>query len=206
MSIDKSKLELACIQLPVDALEPNEYAFLCEYYGVMSLVAGAMNTLEADRYTFGIYLPTLLGLQYQLRNVIEQLRNQSSRQYSIEIIDELGEMNMVSSNCLPLAYAVKRGFDNRFGDLIDPYNVKSVPLYVAMLSNPMFKLNFMCLPSISEELFTHLKEMLVNAAVIAYEDENGEQRPDDKRSDDNGNSIIGALRSGKSSDCSECVS
>lgn len=198
LSIDEDKLEHACAQLRVDPLESNEYAFLREYRDVMALVATALETLEANRYTFGIYLPTLFGLQYQLQRLIERLSCENSRSYSIKIVDEEGNIKTVSSNCLPLAHAIKRGFDNRFGELIDPYNIngKSVPLFVAMMSNPSFKLNFMCLPSISEELFKHLKEMLVSAAINAYNDENQIQT-DDNCGHLNSISIPSALQLGE---------
>lgn len=186
MSIDENKLEQACIQLRVKPLDSNEYDFLREYHYVMSLIATALNTLEANRYTFGIYLPTLLGLQYKLQLLIKHLSNKDSPIYTIKIIDDEGEVQEVGTNCLPLTYAIKRGFEKRFGDLIDPFHIKSIPLYVAMMSNPTYKLNFMCLPSISEELFDQLKGMLVNAAVIAYTDENKIQADDNDQFDNSG--------------------
>lgn len=177
LSIDEDKLEHACVQLRVDPLDGNEYAFLREYHDVMSLVASALNTLEANRYTFGIYLPTLFGLQFQLQRLINHFSSENSRSYSIDIVDDDGNIKTVSANCLSLANAIKRGFDNRFGQLIDPHNIdgKSVPLFVAMMSNPTYKLNYMCLPSISEELLKSLKEMLVSAAVDAYKDDDENQ-------------------------------
>lgn len=196
MSIGKDKLEYACLQLRVDPLDCNEYAFLCEYHNVMSLIAAALNTLESNRHTFGIYVPTLLGLQYQLQKLITHLSSEIENGYSMDIADDEENVKVAGSNCLPLAYAIKRGFDNRFGELIDPYNIngKSVPLFVAMMSNPTFKLNFMCLPLISERLLKHLKEMLVCAAVSAYKDENQTEADDNC---DILNPIPSALRLGR---------
>lgn len=178
LSIDEDKLEHACIQLRVPPLEPSESAFLIEYRDIMSLVASALYTLEANKHTFGICLPTLLGLQYQLQQLIKQLSSETSRKYSIKVINDEGEIVTVSSNCLPLVHALKHGFDNRFGDLIDPYNTngKSTPLFVAMMSDPTFKLNFMCLSSIPENLFNHLKEMLVSAALSAIKDDDDQNQ------------------------------
>lgn len=77
-----------------------------EYHSIMSLVADALNTLEANRYTFGIYLPTLLGLQYQLQQLITQLSRQSSEEYIINVTNAEGESRTVASNCLPLAVGI----------------------------------------------------------------------------------------------------
>lgn len=198
LSIDEKKLERACVELRVDPLDCNEYAFLCEYHNIMSLVAATLNTLEANRYTFGIYLPTLMGLQYKLQQMIHHLNNKNIERHNIEMdgIAEIEKEKATSSKCLPLANAIKRGFENRFGELIDAYNKKSVPLYVAMLSNPTFKLNFMCLPSISQELFKHLKEMLVCAAINAYRDDHPTQANDDGV-DQNTFSNLSALQLGR---------
>lgn len=198
LSIDEKKLERACVELRVDPLDCNEYAFLCEYHNIMSLVAATLNTLEANRYTFGIYLPTLMGLQYKLQQMIHHLNNKNIERHNIEMdgIAEIEKEKATSSKCLPLANAIKRGFENRFGELIDAYNKKSVPLYVAMLSNPTFKLNFMCLPSISQELFKHLKEMLVCAAISAYRDDHPTQANDDGV-DQNTFSNLSALQLGR---------
>lgn len=166
MSIDKDALENACLQLKIDSLDYDEYEFLREYHNIMSLVATAMQTLEANCYTFGIYIPTLLGLNYQLKKMIVHLSSKNYHDYDID--NDGGKFN-----CLPLVRAIKQGFDQRFGELIDPFSLsgKSIPLFVAMMSNPTFKLNFMCVSTISEQLLSHLKEMLVSAAIIAYNDE-----------------------------------
>lgn len=139
-----------------------------------------------------------MGLQYKLQQLIHHLSNKNIDSYNIEIdgIAETERENTMTSKCLPLANAIKRGFDNRFGELIDAYNKKSVPLYVAMLSNPTFKLNFMCLPSIPEELFKHLKEMLVCAAINAFKDDNPTQADDDGV-DQNPFSNLSALQLGR---------
>lgn len=196
LSIDEKKLERACIELRVAPLDCNEYAFLCEYHNVMSLVAATLHTLEANRYTFGIYLPTLMGLQYKLQQMINHLSNKNIDSIETYDIAETEREKTTRSKCLPLANAIKRGFDNRFRELIDAYNKKSVPLYVAMLSNPTFKLNFMCVPSIPGELFKHLKEMLVYAAINAYIDDNPTQADSDGV-DQNPSSNLPALQLGR---------
>lgn len=166
MSIDEFLLDRACTELRVDRLTNDEYAFLREYHGIMSLISGAMQTLESNRYTFGIYLPTLFGLKYKLQNLI------NAYQSVIDAMNDAdGDKKEMKYKCLPLLIAIKRGFDSRFGDLIDSNNVKSMPLYVSMMSNPTFKLNFMACTSINPHLFTHLKNMLSTAAIDAYKEE-----------------------------------
>lgn len=178
MSIDKDKLDCACERLEIDTLNSSEYSFLIEYHYVMSTVAEALLTLEANRHTFGIYLPTLLGLQFELQTLIRKLSEEDTNIYSIEAFDEDDNIVTVDSNCLPLVLAIKRGFDSRFGELIDPYNEngKSIPLFVAMMSNPTLKMNFMFGQLLSTDqlriLVDHLKKMLVTAALNAHGDNN----------------------------------
>lgn len=62
------------------------------------------------------------------------------------------------------------GFENRFGHLMDG-NGLSMPLYVAMMSNPMYKLNFMGLSKIPPNLLNALKDMLFNAVCAVYDNE-----------------------------------
>lgn len=88
-------------------------------------------------------------------------------------------------DCLPLVIALQSGLENRFGELMDPFNAngKSIPLYVAMLSNPAFKLNYMGMKKIPPNLILRLKEMLYNAAVT-IENENSNKAVSDKNVDD----------------------
>lgn len=146
MSIDRARLESACVHLKVDVFSDEEYEFLVEYHKVISLVANALKSLEADRYTFGLYLPTLIGLKLKLKALFD---------------------GNTMFHCLPLVIALQNGLESRFGELMDPFNAegKSVPLYVAMLSNPAFKLNFLGMKSVPSNLLLRLKEMLYNAAI-----------------------------------------
>lgn len=69
--------------------------------------------------------------------------------------------------CLELAKALEKAFEIRFGQLIDANNPegKSAPLYIAMITNPQFKLNYMGLKTIQPSVLHQLKEMLVSAAI-----------------------------------------
>lgn len=156
LSIDRVKLDAACNHLKLGILDDEEYSFLQQYHKLISLVDRTLKTLESDRYSFGIYLPALFGLKSKL--------------------DELIEQSGKTFECLPLAMALRDGLQNRFGDVMDPYNEngKSVPLYIAMLTNPSYKLNFMGMKSIPTKLLIHLKEMLYSAVEIQKGNSNGD--------------------------------
>lgn len=162
LSIDRVKLDAACNHLKLSVLDDEEYSFLRQYHKVISLVDRTLKTLESDRYSFGIYLPTLFGLKSKL--------------------DELAENGNEIFECLPLVMALQNGLQNRFGEVMDPYNKdgKSVPLYIAMLTNPSFKLNFMGMKVISSKLLHHLREMLYSAVEIPKENPNSNCNVSDK--------------------------
>lgn len=166
LSIDRAKLDHACYQLKIAAFTCEEYDFLCEYYSVISLVAVALKTLEANRYTFGIYLPTLFALKIKL--------------------DAMLDAN-ATIYCIPLVNAIKKGLNDRFAALMDPFDTsgRSKPLFIAMISNPEYKLNFMGMKSISSRILIQLKNMLYDAAMeirnsnsIGIEMHNGSQELD----------------------------
>lgn len=71
LAIDNTKLTRACLQLKVRPFEDEEYGFLCEYHRVMKLIAMTLKSIEADSYTFALYLPTLLGLRINLQSMID---------------------------------------------------------------------------------------------------------------------------------------
>lgn len=74
MSIDEGKLYDACILLSVPPFETSDYIFLKEYYLVMGLVAKALNMMQADKYTFGLYLPTLYALRIRLHEFLDKVK------------------------------------------------------------------------------------------------------------------------------------
>lgn len=108
-------------------------------------MAIALKTIESNSYTFGLYLPTLFGLKINLQALIDK--------------------NLVFE-CISLVHALQAGMEKRFGELMNPFasDKKSVPLFVAMLTNPRYKFNFMGLSSIPPNLFNHFKKMLFSEA------------------------------------------
>lgn len=146
LAIEKSKLSSACSTLKVSPLDDEEYRFLGEYHSVIKLVSIALKSVESDNYTFALYLPTLIGLKTKLQAMID---------------------NKTTIVCTPLVQALLRGLESRFGNLMDPFGPdgKSVPIFVAMLTNPKFKLNFLGMKKIEPRLLSRLKEMLLSEAI-----------------------------------------
>lgn len=132
-----------------------------------------MKTLEGNKHTFGLYLPTLFGL----RNVLEKYAN-------IETTETLA--------CLELAKAIKAGFETRFGQLMDVNDPegKSAPLYIAMITNPQFKMNFMGSKTIHPNVLCQLKEMLVSAAIDIQQSKSLPQLCEKPNNNDNSAAIM----------------
>lgn len=133
----------------IEPFDDDEYNFLEQYVQIINKVAIALKTLEGNKHTFGLYLPTLFGL----RNALRKCAN-------IEQTETL--------KCIELAKALEAAFERRFGQLMDVNDPegKSVPLFIAMITHPQFKLNFMGSNTIDSSVLHTLKEMLVSAAMI----------------------------------------
>lgn len=147
LSIDRRLLEQACVAMGVTPFDDDEYEFLNQYHNIINKVALALKGLEGDQNTFGAYLPTLIGL----RHVLAEHANG----------DYASEMDM----CVPLAKALKDGFERRFAYLMDVFDPKSTPLYISMIVNPEFKLNFIGTSQIDPRKLRKLKDILVDAAM-----------------------------------------
>lgn len=109
----------------------------------MKPIACALKVLEGNKYTFGIYLPVLFGLRHKL--------------------DALQKQTLME--CDALADALSDGFNKRFGHLmkLNENDSRAVPLYIAMIANPQFKMNFMSSETIPTELITKIRTILFNA-------------------------------------------
>lgn len=138
-------LEDALIELKIPIPEDDEYLFIEEYYRVLTPITIALRTLETNKYTFGLYLPILFGLR--------------------KALDELHAEKLM--HCKPLITALQSGFEQRFAKFMDIYNVNSlhVPLYLAMVSNPHFKLDFLGFERrIPSHYITNIRDMLMAEA------------------------------------------
>lgn len=144
MSIPRQMLEVACTRLNVDCFDDDEYKFLKQYHKVMSLVARALKVVESNKSTFGIYLPTLLGLRHNLNAV-----------------------KPFADMCSPLILQLESAFEARFGNIMDKYDdsAEAVPLYLAMLTDPRFKMNCLGFASIPTHVRRFIKTILLNACL-----------------------------------------
>lgn len=128
LSLDLSALAIACEALNIEKLTDQDIVFLREYKSILQPIAEAITFVEGNRNMFGALLPTLFGIRLKLR---ELYQNSDDLKY-----------------CKALLDAIRAGFDKRFSHLMklsDMYDIgdpKAVPLFVAMLSHPNFKMSF----------------------------------------------------------------
>lgn len=105
----------------------------------MRPIAEGITALEGN-ICFGAYLPHLFGIRSQLN----YLKTQKLR------------------FCTPLLNAIETGFDERLNDLMDPYHTTAIPLYLAMITNPRYKLSY--IGQLRPTILQKLKNMLLSAA------------------------------------------
>lgn len=165
MSFDKPELAALCLALNICVLNDIDYAFLNEFKCVMRPIADGLTALEGN-ICFGAYLPHLFGISSQLN----RLKTQNLR------------------FCKSLLSAIDIGFNERFRDLMDPYHISSVPLYLAMMTNPKYKMSF--IGTLRPTLLQKLKNMLLSAAEEIAEDEKPMEEIDQAATLDNEDQTI----------------
>ena len=165
LSIDRDKLSAACRQLKIVPLDNDDMEFLLEYHSVIRPIAHALKILEGN-VEFGAYVPILIGLRLKL-----------------------GEMSDMQEHfhCGPLLKAVSDGFENRFGKLLDIYAVDSkwIPLYLAMLTNPKYKMNFLGKKTIPAHVSEKMRCILYNAGKNILEMEKTTANENDHAASEN---------------------
>lgn len=124
--LDRAAFATACEALNIQKLCDQDYAFLTEYVTVIKPIAEAITYVESSVNTFGCYLPMLFSVKQKLINLRQK-----------ELV-----------YCSPLLTAVRDGFDKRFehlmhlGDIFEDGSPKAVPLFLAMITNPDYRLAF----------------------------------------------------------------
>lgn len=138
----------------------DEHQFLLEYYEILTPVVCALKTLSANKFSFGLYLPVLVGLN----RVLNDMKNKDFM------------------HGMPLVIAFESGFQKRFFEFMDIFDEygRSVPLYIAMAANPQFKLNYLGFQRISSHTSTRIFDMLLNAGkeIVSEERERNLNRTD----------------------------
>lgn len=144
LSFDRPQLAALCLAMNICVLDDCDYLFLKEFKMAMRPIADGLTALEGV-ICFGAYLPHLFGIQSQLNNL-------KTKKFRF---------------CTPLLNAIYDGFIERFKDVMDPYNIKPVPLYLSTITNPNYKMNYI------GDLRPTILTILTAAEEIVKEDEKG---------------------------------
>ena len=160
LKIPLDTLNYACEQMRIDTLSEQEREFLFEYHEILTPIVSALKTLSANKYSFGLYLPVLIGLRQKL-----SAAKSKDNVYG-----------------MPLVVAVETGFNRRFSEFLNLFDehARSTPLYIAMASNPQFKLNFLGFKQIPHGTSNAIFDLLLNAGkeILAAERERDKNRTD----------------------------
>lgn len=166
LSLDLPALATACLALGIEQLCDQDIIFLREYKRVLQPIAEAITFVEGNTNTFGVYLPTLFGIRTRLR----ELHNEDDFMY-----------------CQPLLEAIRNGFSKRFAHLMtisDMYgepDARAVPLFLAMLTNPCFKMSFIPTYWFDEHPYgmQNIQNLILNALKKLVDDERKKRTTDE---------------------------
>lgn len=126
------------VALGIGAFTNIQLEFLKEFELILRPIMKAIKYVQG-KYYFGSYLPMLFGLQ-------NELNSEKTLKF-----------------CKPLVIALRSGFEKRFGNVMNPENPESVPLFVAMITNPRYKLNYVPQNLLTRNIL-RLKRMVLSAA------------------------------------------
>lgn len=154
----------ACVCLSISKLDDDDYIFLKEYCSIFEPIADTLKYVQKNNNPFGSYLPALFGLRYKL--------------------NQLTQANL--EFCSPLASVIYDGFVERFSDMMNINSVtgKSMPLFLGMFTNPMFKMSYMDKNMTNPMMFHKVQSILLSAGeeemrndnlLTANEQENAER-------------------------------
>ncbi|XP_055306361.1 uncharacterized protein LOC129570688 [Sitodiplosis mosellana] len=166
VQIDASKLDALFFKLHIAVFTESERQFLGEYLNVLQPIAHGLTRLEGNIF-FAYFLITLFNVDEELR-LLESTNLKFAK---------------------PLLKALRNGFDTRFKEMMDINNAASVPLYLAMLSHPLFKLNFLPMLKTKErstalEYIAKCKGMLLKAIEDIDCEQNNNQTAQSSNSDE----------------------
>lgn len=97
LSIDKDKLDRACVEMKLSTFDVDEYSFLKEYRIALTPITVALKILKANKYTFGLYLLTLIGLRRKLAE-LKRLDSKKVQIYKFDIDFQLNHFFQRKSN------------------------------------------------------------------------------------------------------------
>lgn len=171
LSLDLAALAIACEALGIEKLSDQDIQFLIEFTKVFQPIADAITFLEGSKNMFGAYLPTLFSVRTKLRQI----------HLSNELV-----------YCKPLLHAIRDGFHKRFAHLMSLGNVfqepdpRAIPLFIAMVSNPRFKLNFIPPYWFDEnpQAMQQIQNLLLNAMKQTVAQQKQQQQPIQEEEED----------------------
>lgn len=183
-NLDRVAFAVACEFLHLDKLCDQDYVFLTEFACVIKPIADAITHLESSVKTFGNYLPMLFGCRTALKDLADEKKLKF---------------------CEPLLTAVRNGFAKRFnhlmrlGDIYGRGDPKAVPLFLAMITNPEYKMNFIPNTWFYENAngIHHIKTILLNAMKQWVEEEekaNSNENQTDSNAAPESNSVGNATK------------
>lgn len=143
LKLDVPKLQALMIHLNMSVFTETEWAFLQEYKTVMKPIANGLDMLQGNNIPFGKLLPVLFGIRAEIDRMIS---------------------DHIFIHCSPLMWAVKDGFEKRFGPYMDINDLKSVPAFIACMSHPHYKLQNIPSDILTRDNIKKLANMLTNAA------------------------------------------
>lgn len=155
LKYDVEKLKTACHKIKIVPLDDDDFEFLREYHSIITPVAIALKTLESSQFSFGLYLPTLIGLRIKLGQLVQS----------------------PLFHCKPLVLAIQDGFETRFKKVLDIFDSEGqwIPLYLGMVTNPRFKLNYLGMRTIPSHISNKIRSILFNAGKDILEKEKRDQ-------------------------------
>lgn len=161
MSINKKVLETACIETGIGKLNDEEHDFLVEYHDCLGIIAEALKILEGDNQSFGIFLPTLYGIR-----------------------KELSAMHGQTRYCESLITAIENGFNERFKKMMNINDPISIPLYIAMVVDPQFKLNYMRMENVPPHIYDTVINILINEYNKNFSQTNEQEQEEEEEEEE----------------------
>lgn len=144
---DSKDINKVMEELELPKFTTNEFMFLNEYESVTKPFADAIDNLQQGECFFSLFLPTLITVKLTL----EKMKNEEKHQF-----------------CAPLLNAIYDGCIKRFGSFFDFRDKKTVPALLATVSDPFFKLRWIPKEFGTEENFTWIQNLMINAAETEF--------------------------------------
>lgn len=164
--IDTAALANVCEVLQIPQLSTENYEFLREYQKVLKCVVTALKMVESNTYTFGSFLPILFGLR-----------------------SKFAKLKGNTKHAAPLVEKLSESLEDRFGASMNFFSPEGAAPYIAMISNPKFKLSYLGMKTIPSHTMLRAQQLLIDACTDVCTGDLGESNTfstccDDGQTDD----------------------